>query len=45
MLKNNKRSLQVTAIGITAALLIAGVSGHAAAKAKIIKINHMISAY
>lgn len=30
----------MTAIGITAALLIAGVSGHAAAKAKIIKINH-----
>ena len=40
MLKNNKRSLQVTAIAVTVTLLLAGASGQAAAKAKKIKINH-----
>lgn len=40
MLKNNKRSLQVTAIAITATLLLVGASGHVAAKAKKITINH-----
>lgn len=34
MLKNNKRSLQVTAIAVTVTLLLAGASGQAAAKAK-----------
>ena len=40
MLKNNKRSLQVTAIAVTVTLLLAGASGQAAAKAKKITINH-----
>ena len=40
MLKNNKRSLQVTAIAITVTLLLVGASGHVAAKAKKITINH-----
>ena len=39
MLKNNKRSLQVTAIAITVTLLLVGASGHVAAKAKKITIN------